>query len=238
MNKERFKGYLAGILTMTLIFASIMVVAAQVQTRNVTITYGVSVNLHGQILDFDEDSRPFIMDGRTFLPVRAIADAVGLPVDFDAGTNTVILGRRDTRTPLQEAAPFFDRYPNQEWGHSNGGVSRVNAANMGALEYNDVLLFSRNRTSGGTQFSLHNLEGQFRFLSGYMGRVDGSAMRNITVNFIGDGRLLQSYDLIAADMPTSFNIFVEGVRQLRIEVEFPRSNAGERISYAIQGFLE
>jgi len=55
------------------------------------LTFGVSVSYNGQIQHFEEDMRPFIIDGRTFLPVRAIADITGFYVDFDGETNTVLL---------------------------------------------------------------------------------------------------------------------------------------------------
>ena len=38
------------------------------------------------------DSPPVIVDSRTLVPVRAISDALGVAVDWDADTRTVILG--------------------------------------------------------------------------------------------------------------------------------------------------
>ena len=239
LHKARI--FILGFATCALVFSLVMTVAAQ--ARNVTITYGNNVVVNGQQAEFAEDMQPFVMGGRTFLSLRAISEVLGLPVDYDARTHTAIVGRRYARTSLNTAAPFFDRFPNRDWDDDwRGGVSQVSAASMGGVEYRDALIFSDNRwlASAVTKFSLHNLDGQFRFFSGYVGRVDGSVMRDVTVNFIGDGRLLQSYELIAADMPTPFNIFVEGVRQLRIEIEFPSigTASDRRVSYAVQGFVE
>jgi len=47
------------------------------------------------MMQFDEDMRPFVMEGRTFLSVRALSEALALPVDFDPRTNIVYLGRVD-----------------------------------------------------------------------------------------------------------------------------------------------
>ena len=60
-------------------------------------------------MQFTVDNRPFAMDGRTFLPVRAIAEAVNMPVDFDASTNTVYLGGAPVSqsSALQRTALFF-----------------------------------------------------------------------------------------------------------------------------------
>jgi len=88
MNKERFKGLVMGFVICMMLSTSIAVLANTV-TRE--ITHGVRVNINGQLLQFDEDSQPFIMEGRTFLPVRAIADALELSADFDSATSTVYL---------------------------------------------------------------------------------------------------------------------------------------------------
>jgi hypothetical protein len=61
------------------------------QTVTKDVTYGVSVSLNGRQLVFAEDMRPFVMDDRTFLPLRAIGDALGLEVDYNAATHTAVL---------------------------------------------------------------------------------------------------------------------------------------------------
>ena len=76
-----------------------------------------------------------------------------------------------------------------------------------------------------------------------MGRADGSRMVDVTVRFLGDGTVLESFNLRSTDMPIPFLAYVEGVQQLRIEVIFP-ANSGtwgtghaSSIRYIIQGYL-
>jgi len=103
LKKLQLKGFVAGILVMTLLMP-IVAVANTTITRQ--ITYGVSVVLNGQPMQFEADSQPFVMDGRTFLPVRAIAEAADMTVDFDGNTNTVFLGSRTpTYTPTPQPTP-------------------------------------------------------------------------------------------------------------------------------------
>ena len=92
MNRERLKGLITGIVICSVLFTSVTAFANTTATRQVL--YGVSVMLNGQPLQLAADSQPFIMEGRTFLPVRAIADAVGMPVYWDQATWTVWLGTR------------------------------------------------------------------------------------------------------------------------------------------------
>ena len=108
---------------------------------------------------------------------------------------------------------------------------------MAGITHNNVVGFSNFNFTRA--FSLHNLGGQSRMLTGHIGRVDGSHQRNATVNFYGDGTLLQSLDLVATDMPTPISIFVEGVHQLRVEVNFDRRAAsGVTSRYSLSAFLE
>ena len=92
LRKLEIKGFAVGIMIMALLMP--LLVTGDAQTVMRQITYGVRINLNGQLLDFDHDMRPFVMEDRTYLSVRAIADALDLPVDFDPNTNTVYLGDR------------------------------------------------------------------------------------------------------------------------------------------------
>jgi len=93
------------------------------------------------------------MDGRTFLPVRAVSQALDVPVDFNPATNTVYLGNRlaGQRAPLRQAAPFFDRNPNRDTSDGVGrtsGVRFVDSINMSGIQYSNPLIFMRNWCTG------------------------------------------------------------------------------------------
>ena len=65
-------------------------------TRAADITYrGISIIVNGtKIVPQDANGNPvepFIMDGTTYLPVRAVAGALGLDVSWNGATSTVIL---------------------------------------------------------------------------------------------------------------------------------------------------
>lgn len=235
LRRLQIKGFVTGVLV-TILLSGTLLVAGQTVTRE--ITYGVSIVLNGQAMQLVADSQPFIMDGRTFLPVRAIAEAVNMPVDFDANTNTVFLGDRNqrTRTSLNIAAPFFDSGWDGGFAH-NVNVRNVDSVSMGGITFSNASIYSGGRIAwaSGTIYSLHNLNGQYRQLTGYVGRVDGSAMQNATMNIIGDGRVLATHHLTAQDLPTAVSVFVEGIRQLRIEFIFP---SADRIEYSFSGFVE
>ena len=87
-NLIRAKWFILGILTALMLSGTVLMAASPAMRE---IVFGVRVSLDGDIIQFEDDMQPFIMDGRTFLPARAIAEIAGLDVGYDAATNTVTL---------------------------------------------------------------------------------------------------------------------------------------------------
>ena len=252
--KQRLQGVVVGVLVSVLLFGTLSVWASTTN-RQIEVTFGnfrttvwgrefTPRNTAGDIL------QPFYFDGSVYVPVEAVLYAMRANAQWNAQTGTLNFGTpyqaitpQPTPTPpgtptgqgepLRTAAPFFDRYPNAAGGPWNNGISFYDSLTMGGTTFEDALSFRRVHGGTVTQFSLHNLNRQYTTFSGYIGRVDGSSMRNVTINFIGDGRQIQTFNLRATDMPTAFSISVANVQQLRIEVVFPGDTR-----YAISGFLQ
>ena len=79
-----------------LVLALAVSASASTGTINKDITYrDIKIMLNGEELvpkDANGDpTEPFIMDGSTYLPVRAIAGTLGLDVGWDGETSTVLL---------------------------------------------------------------------------------------------------------------------------------------------------
>ncbi|MCL1927776.1 MAG: hypothetical protein FWG07_03150 [Treponema sp.] len=119
-----------------------------------------------------------------------------------------------TATPITflEIAPSYDR----------SGAS-VGDATLTGIQYRNALVLTT--TSGG--YSLHNLNRRYARFKGSIGRVDGTNSRDSTISFHGDGRLLRTFNLKANDLPTDFDLEVEGIRQLSIEF----GGSGSQYSY-------
>ena len=105
MNKlrERFKGAIAGALFVLVLLSSVPVLA-RVARETITVDFNnISVAVNGQIIELENE--PFIYNGRTYLPVRDVARAVGFEVTWEDATNTVHL------TGLSNAAAVTPDYP-------------------------------------------------------------------------------------------------------------------------------
>jgi len=85
--KHRIQGIVLGFLLAVLLLGAVPVVSAA--TQSISVTYGINVIVNGVRQTFSNDMRPFTSGGRTFLPVRGIAEALGADVSWDAATSTV-----------------------------------------------------------------------------------------------------------------------------------------------------
>lgn len=106
MKRER-RGFIAGILVSIIIFACIGTAGAVVGKMQATLDYNnIKISLNGQYITPKDANgntvEPFSINGTTYLPVRAVGDALGLSVDWDGKNTTVILeGENDTLTSVQ-----------------------------------------------------------------------------------------------------------------------------------------
>lgn len=104
MKKGPFKGYLAGFMTCAVIFSIAGTAMAAAYQKQATLDYtGIKITLDGSAITPTDATgnvvEPFAIEGTTYLPVRGIANALGLEVGWDQATQTVKLERKDTPAP-------------------------------------------------------------------------------------------------------------------------------------------
>lgn len=93
--RKQWKGFVSGVLA-TILILGLGVPAMAATVRQLSATYsGIKITLDGKtIIPKDANGtvvEPFAVDGTTYLPVRAVADALGLGVEWDGANNTVVL---------------------------------------------------------------------------------------------------------------------------------------------------
>ena len=214
--KIHTKGFVAGFLMCAMLSATIVWANPGGVMREVF--YGVNIVVNGVPQNFSADMTPFISDGRTFLPVRGIAEVFDVPVEWYGSTQTVYIGTIPHGAPLLQAAPWFERQHFQ-W-------QSVGTANMMGNPYPNAL-----RAVYSNIWSHHNLNGQFNEITGTIGRVDGSGSAARSISFIGDGRTLASFVVDGSTHPTDVTVDVTGVLVLRIETQ-GHGQHGARIAFA------
>jgi len=106
--KERLKGAAIGVVLTLALVAVIPAIAIPVLARvgRETITVGfnnISIAIDGQRIQTENE--PFVFEGRTYLPVRDIANAMGFDVTWEDSTNTVHLTTRTNSNVVPNYPP-------------------------------------------------------------------------------------------------------------------------------------
>ena len=88
------RGFVIGLATgLTVAGASLVLANSQIQA---ILNDQIKVTLNGQLQEFKDETTneiqyPITYHDRTYLPLRTVANLVGIDVDYDANTNTAIL---------------------------------------------------------------------------------------------------------------------------------------------------
>lgn len=136
----RKRAFLAAVLAFV-IFSSTALFAQEMH-------YGVSVTFDGQVVHFSADSEPFIMGDRTFLPLAAIANLLGIEIGFDESTTTVMLGGTGggagqepvaQPAPVAQPEPVAQPTPTAAGGAFTPGSYDVSGSGFGGTIYMTVV---------------------------------------------------------------------------------------------------
>lgn len=115
--KERRRGFISGVLTTVIALSLVGTAAATIGSRSVQADYNnIKITLNGaQVTPTDANGNavePFAVNGTTYLPVRAVADALGVDVQWDGKTGTVVLSGASgiSRQTVDELTFYYDLY--------------------------------------------------------------------------------------------------------------------------------
>lgn len=206
---------------------------ASARLVNIKVAYdNIKVVVDGREVEFGVDStgkkiEPFIYNGTTYLPIRAVGEALGKQVQWDQNTKTAFLGdgqviTGEAQKVLTEVMPPFTKSKVRVTAKKGDN----NSVKLAGKEYNNGISFESHKV-GDTGYANFNLEGKYTNLTGLLGL--DSAEYMVKVNFIGDGRLLQSYDIVGGQLPINVNLDVTGVRLL--EMKFEKTEGISRYTY-------
>lgn len=107
--KGNIKSFVSGCIVAATVVGLVGSAAATVGQKTVALDYNdIKVTLDGKrvtLVDANGKAvEPFAIDGTTYLPVRAVSDALGLEVGWDSATSTVTLD-----TPAAERPVYITR---------------------------------------------------------------------------------------------------------------------------------
>ncbi|MBR5236973.1 MAG: copper amine oxidase N-terminal domain-containing protein [Clostridia bacterium] len=138
--KKRLQGFIAGVL-IGVTLTSGTVFAKQIKETAVIFYNNIKISLNGQeIRPKDANGNyvePFIIDGTTYLPVRAVANALDINVKWDNKTNTVLLSNQksenvatgfDSTSTANEISVVNEYYWETDYGNYIAIIIKNNSA--------------------------------------------------------------------------------------------------------------
>ncbi|MBE6622626.1 MAG: hypothetical protein E7621_00290 [Ruminococcaceae bacterium] len=209
MNK-RLQGALAGVLIGVLLTGGISY--AKTAVENISVNYNnikVYVDNERQTLKDANGTtiEPFIYNGTTYLPVRAVAELADMTVTWDDSTKSVYLW--DRTVPEQDLVVVCPPYKSKNC--SVYGVGDY--FNMDGQKYDrGFRLFS---SAGYAQF---NLEGKYKTLEVTIGHSD-TTDRDKSVTFIIDGKNAGTVSLPAGCKPQRYSVDLNRCSDLKISID-------------------
>lgn len=116
MKRKTIRSYAAGFLSAVLLLALATSVLAAYQVQATLDYTGIQITLNDQpIVPVNANGtpvEPFAIDGTTYLPVRAVANALGLDVEWEQATQTVKLTSKNAPvTPTEPTGSYSRQSP-------------------------------------------------------------------------------------------------------------------------------
>ena len=207
-NSEKGKYVAMGMAISATVMGTVVPVIAKSTQENITAIYkNIKVVADGIPVELGKDE-PFIYNGTTYLPVRAVGETIGKKVTWDGNSNTVYLGEvPGDKEYLVDICPPYD-----------GKYYKIYKSTD-----NDYFTMSgEKRTNGFTLcdsgYSIINLNGQYTEMSFDVGHIDGKSLKDVVLNVYLDGKLSREIDLRAEDVAKKISIPLNLALQVKIEL--------------------
>lgn len=218
ITKESLKGGIIGASVM-LLFTSGMAYAAEYPfTKNVKAVFNnIKVIVDGhEINPKDPDGKkiePFIMNGTTYLPLRAISTSLGKEVNWDQKSYTVTIGKK---VPTGSVIGLHKLTP---WNSSLSWEGNLQSFKV-AQEIQQPSINSTGFDAPTTITYL--LKGNYKNITGKFAVTDdfdvNTEHTNTTITIVGDGNTLYTSPVLnKGSDPIKFDIDVIGIDKMEIK---------------------
>ena len=232
MKKFNFKSFILGVLVTVLILGMTIPGLAEATTKTAELYYNsIKVRLNGKILELKDaqgnDVEPFIMNGTNYLPVRALAEALGLPVSWDAATQTVILGQdQEHKQPAAWLGDLNTFTGKHVYEINHYGVYESNSrhvANNGST-YERILYPESNEVSYLLNGQYSKFTGTIYLRESHKNAINGCEFgMTIYLIYLDDQLVYTSDSIKSGSLPCDFSIDVTNAYQMKIVPQFSRN---------------
>lgn len=237
--KKRFNELIAGVLIGSLLTSG--AVFAKQNSEIAELFYNnIKIFIDGaEIIPKDANgnvTEPFVMNGTTYLPVRAVSSAFSKDVEWDGATKSVYIGKKDQTKPDN----YLDKvqYNDYQEAHEDSDFSIINGTvtDFNKNIYTNGLLFWISGTwaeldddDKSNILVAYPLNSQYSSLKGKIVipkeyNINTWEQRNCSqamcdVFFYGDGRFIYKATAVTSSMPFNIDLDVRGVNQLTVKIK-------------------
>ncbi|MBQ4556729.1 MAG: copper amine oxidase [Clostridia bacterium] len=226
MKRKIILPFLAGIIATILIFAT--AASTGLVSKMIQVFYGVDIYIDDKLLDAkDVNGNPveaFIYNGTTYLPIRAVGEAVGKTVQWEGKNNSAYLGKHTGDKPavwLKDLDYFYET-------GSGFRFSDTLQDNLGNTHNNCISTYSS--TLGGDDATYHYIiNGQYTKLTGcfFLNYKNRSYNADYKLKIYGDDVLLYEAVVGSGIMPIDFSVDLRGVLKLSVHIDGYPAALGE-----------
>lgn len=156
MNKERLKGIVIGVFATALAMG--LSVTALAASRNISVSDGIRVVLNGQVFQ-PRDAKGnavelFAYNGTVYAPIRALCEAAGMTVSYDAATKTASVTTGSAGSAPSSSDSYITEQSAKDAALKHAGVSASQSTFLKAkLERDDGrMVYDVEFYSGQTEY--------------------------------------------------------------------------------------
>lgn len=188
--------------------------AANTVYKNIRVQYcGIKLMVNGApVTPKDANGstvEPFIYNGTTYLPVRAVGNALGQDVSWNGSTKTVYIGMNETDVKSKKLKPYErdGMYMLEDNGKTVTMMGKKYTQGAYAESY-----------YGDTRSALYNPDGLYKSVEMDIGHVDDQYDGTASLNFYVDGELVDTYALEPEMTTQHIKVNLKNGLQLKVEV--------------------
>ena len=242
MKRNRSFFVLCVVLALLIGISTGAAAAGQLEEIRAYLNRGITIRLDGvEQTMYDANGKvvyPITYNGTTYVPLRGVSTMLGIDVEWDGSTKTVLLGDNDVvpRTRITDLS-YFDRASYSYAPY----YTKVNSAtdNLGK-EYIDPLRLMQSCETN--YWESYMLTEDFSTFSGtlFIDYKNRDSKTTCNVRIYGDGELLYSSPTLTGGVkPIDFSVDVRGVDELKIEINGVWSSGYQWLGvYLADGILE
>lgn len=211
---KRLKGIISGLLVAALLAGG--GIYAKIATQKLEVNY-VNVKVYkDNILYTLKDQKgntiePFIYNGTTYLPVRAVAELAGLEVSWDNSTKSVYL-YDNTSAQNQALVAVCKAYESDNCIFYDVDEHFT----MGDTQYNSGIVSAAYLTSAHAKF---NLQKKYKSLDVTVGHKGGYEDTTKTVTFVVDGKNIGTITIAPNSKPQRYTVNLFNGSDLKISID-------------------